>query len=53
MSDLEEPRVQQSFDDEDGTFHVLVDEEQHSLWPTWTPVPAGWWTSISDQTGVT
>lgn len=31
------------FDDEDGTFYVLVnDEEQHSLWPTWSPVPAGW-----------
>jgi uncharacterized protein YbdZ (MbtH family) len=31
------------FDDEDGTFYVLVnDEEQYSLWPTWSPVPAGW-----------
>lgn len=31
------------FDDENGTFYVLVnDEEQYSLWPSWSPVPAGW-----------
>jgi MbtH protein len=31
------------FDDEDGQFFVLVnDEDQHSLWPTFAPVPAGW-----------
>jgi MbtH protein len=31
------------FDDEDGEFFVLVnDEDQHSLWPTFAPVPAGW-----------
>ncbi len=31
------------FDDETGTFLVLVnDEEQHSLWPTFADVPAGW-----------
>lgn len=31
------------FDDEDGTFHVLRnDEGQHSLWPTFAEVPAGW-----------
>jgi MbtH protein len=31
------------FDDEDGTFTVLVNaEEQHSLWPVQLPVPAGW-----------
>ncbi|MGE0783714.1 MbtH family protein [Mycolicibacterium sp.] len=31
------------FDDEDGTFFVLVnDEEQHSLWPTFAEIPAGW-----------
>ncbi|MGW5053846.1 MbtH family protein [Actinokineospora sp. NPDC004072] len=31
------------FDDESGTFHVLVnDEEQHSLWPAFAAVPAGW-----------
>jgi MbtH protein len=31
------------FDDQDGTFLVLVnDEEQHSLWPGHLAVPAGW-----------
>jgi len=31
------------FDDETGTFYVLInDEEQHSLWPTFAEVPAGW-----------
>ncbi|GIF04588.1 MbtH family protein [Actinoplanes siamensis] len=31
------------FDDEDGRFYVVVnDEEQHSLWPAFAEVPAGW-----------
>jgi uncharacterized protein YbdZ (MbtH family) len=31
------------FDDETGTFLVLVnDEGQHSLWPTFADTPAGW-----------
>ncbi|KIZ14877.1 MbtH family protein [Streptomyces natalensis] len=31
------------FDNEDGTFFVLVnDEDQHSLWPAFAEVPAGW-----------
>ncbi|MEV5502699.1 MbtH family protein [Nonomuraea fuscirosea] len=31
------------FDDTDGRFYVLVnDEEQHSLWPSFAEVPAGW-----------
>ena len=31
------------FDDENGTFLVLVnDEDQHSLWPAFADVPAGW-----------
>ncbi|MBF4636247.1 MbtH family protein [Agreia pratensis] len=31
------------FDDETGKFFVLVNtEEQHSLWPTFAPVPQGW-----------
>ena len=31
------------FDDDNGTFYVLVnDEEQHSLWPTFSDVPHGW-----------
>ena len=31
------------FEDENGVFHVLVnDEGQHSLWPGFVPVPQGW-----------
>ncbi len=31
------------FEDQDGRYHVLVnDEEQHSLWPSFAEVPAGW-----------
>jgi MbtH protein len=31
------------FDDDNGSFLVLVnDEEQHSLWPEFVDVPAGW-----------
>ncbi|CQD13722.1 protein MbtH [Mycobacterium lentiflavum] len=31
------------FDDDDGDFFVLVnDEEQHSLWPDFANIPAGW-----------
>jgi MbtH protein len=31
------------FDDEDGSFLVLVNEEnQHSLWPADIAMPAGW-----------
>ncbi|MFD0354373.1 MbtH family protein [Streptomyces sp. NPDC127110] len=31
------------FDDEEGEFHVLVDDEgRHSLWPAFAAVPAGW-----------
>lgn len=31
------------FDDPDGTFSVLVnDEGQHSLWPAFAAVPDGW-----------
>jgi len=34
------------FDDESGSFYVLVNAEgQHSLWPTFAPVPAGWTTA--------
>jgi uncharacterized protein YbdZ (MbtH family) len=38
-----EPVSINPFDDDDGSFFVLVnDEEQHSLWPTFADVPAGW-----------
>jgi MbtH protein len=31
------------FDDDDGEFFVLVNaEEQHSLWPSFAVIPAGW-----------
>ncbi|MBF6331067.1 MbtH family protein [Nocardia transvalensis] len=31
------------FDDEDGTFFVLInDEEQFSLWPAFAEIPSGW-----------
>jgi MbtH protein len=31
------------FEDENGTYRVLVnDEGQHSLWPSFADVPAGW-----------
>ncbi|MFF3554987.1 MbtH family protein [Streptomyces tsukubensis] len=31
------------FDDEDGRFYIVVnDEEQHSLWPVFAEVPEGW-----------
>ncbi|MEU1177866.1 MbtH family protein [Streptomyces sp. NPDC005820] len=31
------------FEDQDGTFLVLVNQEnQHSLWPEFADVPAGW-----------
>lgn len=37
------------FDDEDGTFHVLVNHEgQHSLWPVFAEVPAGWTNVLAD-----
>jgi uncharacterized protein YbdZ (MbtH family) len=35
--------VTNPFDDPDGRFLVLVnDEGQHSLWPVFAVVPAGW-----------
>ncbi len=31
------------FEDENGSYHVLVnDEGQHSLWPSFIAVPNGW-----------
>lgn len=31
------------FDDEDGVFYALInDEGQYSLWPTFADVPEGW-----------
>jgi uncharacterized protein YbdZ (MbtH family) len=40
---LEDSVTTNPFDDDNGTFVVLVnDEEQHSLWPTFSDIPAGW-----------
>ena len=31
------------FEDENGVYHVLInDEGQHSLWPSFIQVPEGW-----------
>ncbi|MEV0569335.1 MbtH family protein [Dactylosporangium sp. CA-152071] len=39
------------FDDPEGTFLVLVnDEGQHSLWPVFANVPAGW-TKVFGEAG--
>ncbi|MGW8765235.1 MbtH family protein [Streptomyces sp. NPDC055815] len=39
------------FDDPEGTFHVLVNEEkQYSLWPAFVPAPAGWTAVLADAT---
>ncbi|MBT0770012.1 MbtH family NRPS accessory protein [Kineosporia sp. J2-2] len=35
--------AQNPFDDDSGSFYALINhEEQHSLWPTFKPVPGGW-----------
>lgn len=40
------------FNDDNGSFFVLVnDEEQHSLWPTFGNVPAGWRVVYSEVDG--
>jgi glycopeptidolipid biosynthesis protein len=37
------------FDDESANFLVLAnDEEQHSLWPAFADVPAGWRVVLGD-----
>ena len=39
------------FDDEDGVFFVLInDEEQYSLWPTFADVPQGWRVVFGEST---
>jgi MbtH protein len=38
------------FDNQNGTFHVLVnDEGQHCIWPTFAEVPAGWTITLADS----
>lgn len=39
------------FEDPDGTYLVLVnDEEQHSLWPSFVDIPAGWRVAFGEST---
>jgi len=39
----EEDNMTNPFEDENGVYHVLINEEgQHSLWPSFIEVPAGW-----------
>jgi MbtH protein len=39
------------FDDADGRFLVLInDEGQHSLWPAFADVPAGWTVAKAEDT---
>ncbi|MFG2273800.1 MbtH family protein [Streptomyces chartreusis] len=39
------------FDDNEGCFLVLVnDEGQHSLWPSFAKVPGGWTTVFDENT---
>ncbi|MFF8827905.1 MbtH family protein [Streptomyces sp. NPDC015131] len=39
------------FEDPQGTYLVLVnDENQHSLWPSFAEVPAGWRTVLGPDT---
>ncbi len=39
------------FDDENGTFFVLVnDEGQYSLWPAFADVPDGWTVALGEAT---
>jgi|SRR5580700_5301410 MbtH protein len=36
-------KVANPFEDENGVYHVLInDEGQHSLWPTFIEIPDGW-----------
>jgi MbtH protein len=43
VSDAEGAPVANPFDNEDGRFFVLRnDEGQHSLWPSFVEVPEGW-----------
>ncbi|GGR42216.1 MbtH family protein [Streptomyces netropsis] len=39
------------FEDENASYFVLVnDENQHSLWPAFAEVPAGWTTAFGQDT---
>jgi MbtH protein len=43
--------VTNPFEDPEGRFHVLVnDEGQHSLWPSFADVPTGWTAKFGPDT---
>jgi MbtH protein len=43
--------VTNPFDDENGTYMVLVNHEgQHSLWPSFVEVPPGWTVAHGEDT---
>jgi MbtH protein len=43
LSPMSEGNMTNPFEDENGTYHVLINEEgQHSLWPSFVEVPNGW-----------
>jgi len=43
--------VTNPFEDEKGTYHVLInDEGQHSLWPAFVEVPDGWTIALKSDT---
>jgi len=45
--------VTNPFDDQDGTFLVLVNgEDQYSLWPAFAEVPPGWTVVLAAGTRV-
>ena len=40
------------FGDDNGCFFVLIkDVDQHSLWPVFADVPAGWWVVYGEADG--
>jgi MbtH protein len=46
-----EGNVTNPFEDENGTYHVLTnDEGQHSLWPSFVEVPNGWTIILKSDT---
>jgi MbtH protein len=43
--------VTNPFEDENGVYHVLInDEGQHSLWPSFVEVPQGWTIILKSDT---
>jgi MbtH protein len=43
--------VTNPFEDPNGTYHVLTNSEnQHSLWPTFAEIPAGWQIALENGT---